>query len=927
MQVRPTYTVTPTGPHSLKFTTQYGNAVDCLLKSNNLTAAQTTGNNVSRDENSGAVLLKASVSVQTTNPSDADENSARDKENTSLFKARDCCLDIASRALEKSEEIGRESKKGLQGLLGDGTEPWDLNSSEDLIQIISTGDLFKDGAFGRENSEESRDHVGTSSDNTNQYQLPRTSSDNTNQYQLPRPSWGRQRQVNMVKNRQVPKLIEITSDDEEAEEVILDEITGLLKRQPTAGRSEDIRPSASEVETPQLTEVILDERSGQFINSHSKKLTADFNTKCSVESNPNSSSGTETLMVCSDVENGDYVKANKELQKSGRNKSESLRKGEPKQDNSTVHAETSMFRPWMEWAVTERRPKRVSFRDDDKQKRQPMPAHTDERKLRLPRPAHTATPYRSAPLQHKWKYEEDEGEAIDLRKSCLGLQVDGNDDSRESVKSETAEKSETTKSASIIQPEDEASGEQSIQGDQTLSEYSEIYGENSTQKTPTEPSSPPSEMLVSPDSTVQGYQYYYRADEENEYQPEQYGNMLTSSSESFTDSKITQSEKQSSSAGYDRKMVKNEVCEKSNQATASCDELLASFEGSSSVSQSVEGMSPSTNPSSVTSVGEDIKTEVQKEARRAIATCDAMLASVDGSHLDMSTISVISSGSMNTTTDLRTPQDQYHQATQQEMMTGFTSSSTDLGSGQDELNNGCTTLSTVSLEVMENDSKYENFRRGITASSSPHHDADTLAPTQICGEENKENEKRPLESTSDEEKKTPSKRRRTFKKAAKKSDIKSSERKCPTGTVACTVSCHAQSIGGSSSQLASEIDDTSQNQQVDHAEVVSQVEPAEVPSMETRESQSIAGTASQEESAIDPTSLNVDVEPRIVETGEDSNNREDSEVYPTAQSGAEHREETATDAGSSLNSAPLFSQSPVQQSDSQSSSLRSCSPV
>ena len=101
MQVRPTYTVTPTGPHSLKFTTQYGNAVDCLLKSNNSTAAQTTGNNVSHDENSGAVLLKASVSVQTTNPLDADKNSTRDKENTSLFKARDCCLDIASRALEK----------------------------------------------------------------------------------------------------------------------------------------------------------------------------------------------------------------------------------------------------------------------------------------------------------------------------------------------------------------------------------------------------------------------------------------------------------------------------------------------------------------------------------------------------------------------------------------------------------------------------------------------------------------------------------------------------------------------------------------------------------------------------------------------------------------------------------------------------------
>ena len=99
-------------------------------------------------------VMKTSVSVQTldilADSADAVACSNLPSDTTAVLQAQECCLNLAAKALQKSEEIARSSE--VDRMLSDGDEKWDLNSSTELISIISTGELFADGPFGRGSS-------------------------------------------------------------------------------------------------------------------------------------------------------------------------------------------------------------------------------------------------------------------------------------------------------------------------------------------------------------------------------------------------------------------------------------------------------------------------------------------------------------------------------------------------------------------------------------------------------------------------------------------------------------------------------------------------------------------------------------------------------------------------------------------------------
>ena len=153
LQMCPTYTVTPTGPHTLKISST-------LLKHNQVKSRPNPVESIAYRNRDHDVVMTASVSVQTPMYCDATENIQSPREpmkkgpESDLLKAADCCLDVAS-ALKRSEELGRLTNSGLEGLLPDPNDKWDLNSSADLISIIATGDLFAGGKFGRETDSES----------------------------------------------------------------------------------------------------------------------------------------------------------------------------------------------------------------------------------------------------------------------------------------------------------------------------------------------------------------------------------------------------------------------------------------------------------------------------------------------------------------------------------------------------------------------------------------------------------------------------------------------------------------------------------------------------------------------------------------------------------------------------------------------------
>ena len=857
-QVRPTYTVTPTGPHSLKFSTQYGSVVDSVVKSKNSKGSNKKGNNLASDQNSTGIVLTKLVSVQTPVMLQLPDNSEGRQErmksftcgnDENLFKATDCCLDIASRALEQSEEIVRDNTKDLEAILQDGSEPWDLNSSEDLIKIISSGDLFVDGHFGRRQRNETE--VTSSA----------SGSDIPIEYQLPKLTWGANRKITISPKSHVSSEADVRRDDEESGELILDEKTGKFNRVPASVQSRNEAQLSREVGRSEESELILDEQTGEFISGESKKLARDFNSKCSVAAERRSINRTKKEDVDSQMIR-QHLKDSKHTLK-----------------------------------IPEIRLRRVTFSDAEKE-------------LRRPRPAHSRGYLTSEASHTKAFYEDNKAEAVDLRKSSIGLQVDGNDDSWESDKSDTSVKSEETTSEYSTQNSktndnipNQDSTEYNMQSDQTPSEYSEVYGQNSTQKTATEPSSPPSEMLVSPDttgSTVEGYLHYY-GEEEPEYQPEGYRNISTIDSPSAEDNTPPRT-------------VDDDATESENQSE-------------------VQGPSDVQGPSA---------RSLEREARQAISSCDQFLASFEGSHLDMSTVSVITTGSMNMTIDFLLTQENTNSMT----------------STQQDARNENKTSSTVTLEVMDNDHNYHLFTRGISFSSSPNHPSRTPEPTQVLPQGRNETHKRALSAGPSEDltavRKQGKKRAlsaeptqlirpesdtKQFKKAIKKCEIKSSERHSAATP---RVSSKNRSASRSTPregpfQKQPKIEQSSENLQMEIPRHASEVESPAERSI-SRELQ-ITEQIGQEQISLPSVSPLLNSSPLFSDSTQQHEDKQISAAAsrPMLNSSplfSDSTEENGQDQNSEASSRPVFNSSPLfsdsttyQNAGTDSSSSRSRSPV
>ena len=604
--------MTPTGPHTLKISSS-------LLKSQQV---QSIRKKVESNANSNRPsVMQASVSVQTPIFVDDTDNSASganaidplpDKSN--LMKARECCLDVATTALERSEELGRITNSRLEAVLPNGNEHWDLNSSEDLISIIATGDLFSDGTFGRNNSSESTSATIASGQlKSNQYQLPANTSGGA---------------------RGIPTLTLTEVESEEENETFLDERTGEFKIIHTISESED----EEDTPTSRTVEMILDKATGEFIPSDSMNLSSDFDSKCQV----NSASGGHATLP-NHRSRGQEVNKSGSIQKTVKKRSMSCPTAHDVKDRKAEFTQKKViFNP----VVKTNGPQMERERRKQSHVKKPIPAH-------------------SASGRSKRLYEQDDRQAVDMRKSVLGLQVDGIDDSREShgnsSKGKGDESSSEESSQSSIQAQNtpsESYHDVNQQTDQTLSEYSELYGQNSTQKTPTEPSSQSSGMAVSSESsvtTVEGEHNDY-----TEYQPEVYYFQSSSS-----------------------------VASSGSEVVVPVDNLAQSQE-------------PQQAPMIV------LPQDLEKECRDTISSCDQLLRSFEGSHLDMSTVSAVTTGSMNTTTDIGNNE----------------------APRQTEVISGLATSSTVTLEVA--DDNYEAFRSGIKTCSSPQHSSLSDVPTELC---------------------------------------------------------------------------------------------------------------------------------------------------------------------------------------------------
>ena len=412
-------------------------------------------------------------------------------------------------------------------------------------------------------------------------------------------------------------------------------------------------------------------------------------------------------------------------------------------------------------------------------------------KLQQPKPAHSGS-HRS--VRSKQMYEHQDLQPLDMTKSSLGLQLDGANDSREM-------KSEGSPSDTSIQSEADGSLSSSLQpkitdkkkvrdaselaandhsyaippienAEETPSSYSDDYWQSSIGTTPSEASNPPSGMMVSSGSptsptstgsTVDAFDDYYNESYE-EYQPEGYRNITTSVSQSSSGSEVLlpleslmQSENDSPGENTSASQVPSSTTEISENAASSHNDLQN--EGKETV-QSSEGSQSDDKHGA-------INKDLENECKDAIAECDRLLQSVEGSHLDMSTLSALSGGSRNTTTDIM-------------------GASTDITSTGDERNQGDTAkgsveetrsgaMSTINLDDLLRDNNYEVFTRGVTGSSTPVQSIGDDESTLPYSDEEDRRKKCAREPSSDEELKLNGrKKQRKFKKASKKSDIKSS---------------------------------------------------------------------------------------------------------------------------------------------------------
>ena len=116
-----------------------------------------------------------------------------------------------------------------------------------------------------------------------------------------------------------------------------------------------------------------------------------------------------------------------------------------------------------------------------------------------------------------------------------------------------------------------------------------------------------------------------------------------------------------------------------------------------------------------------VTSEAMKECRDAIDKCDQLLSAIDGSHLDMSTISVESSGSMNSTTDLLGGQS-YVKDSLDDSEDLLADDRFNVLPIQNSVRSA--TKASVNLDDLVNDKNFEVFQRGITTASTPNRDDD-----------------------------------------------------------------------------------------------------------------------------------------------------------------------------------------------------------
>ena len=601
-----------------------------------------------------------SVSVQTPNCFNTPQmlglegsratNEQSDNKNKVLLQATDCCLNIATKALQKSEEIVGSSTCQLDGMI---PENWDLNASDELVKIISSGNLFGDAAFG------------------------------------------------------------ISGERADGTPFILDKKIENLPSNP--------KLTLTELKSEDLQELILDECTGEFVSSENKNLATDFDSKCVVQ---NAKTGSATENDRATPENSstksEAVHGKKASDEKDGNASSDKR--DSRKDGVKKWPRTPSWRPW-----------ELTWR-----------SNSSAQHLGEPKPAHTGSSVNGG--KGAKNFEEDVMEPVDMTRTTLGLQVDGTDDSHDKTSEDkaidkgnasgtTAEEtsvseegivSETARGNSVNSEilATDHSKEQAIEvGDQTLSQYSEDVGQFSTQQTPSEPTSPSSGMLVSSGSTgsmVDGFEDYY-TDTYNEYQPEGYRNISTSIPPASSDSDVL--------------VPLAEIHEDTTQ-------LQKDDHQSNHRSSGVSTAAGATDDGKVSS-------------------CEQMLASFIGDEDDMSTLSVISTGSLNTTPD-----------------------KTELPEGnnkEEAPKNGATSAEPLRVRTLDDllkEKEYEDFATGINAASTPlHRSAEEQATLPYGDDDEERTEKRALETSSDDESKDRTWRPKfILKKATRKSQMKRSER-------------------------------------------------------------------------------------------------------------------------------------------------------
>ena len=278
------------------------------------------------------------------------------------------------------------------------------------------------------------------------------------------------------------------------------------------------------------------------------------------------------------------------------------------------------------------------------------------------------------------------------------------------------------------------------------SEYSEEQEKENSVTTPTEPSSLSSGMLVSSCSTVD--------DEDIAVKPSSSGGSTPPESPSTTGSTVDACDEYYSTES-DLLPAEEEGPEYQPEGYRNITTSYSEGSSGSDVLFSLDTLTATDHSSPRQPTDEHVvKKDLVKECKEVINSCDEVLGTVDGSHLDMSTVSIISTGSLNTTTDLGSPKHANEQEEAEE--------------------SGSTSSTAITIEE-----DYVEFTRGVKTVSTPEYESQNDQPTQVYAEQTAQ--KRPIQtSSSDEESKLTKPKKKKFKKATKKSQIKKSDTKKKT---------------------------------------------------------------------------------------------------------------------------------------------------